>query len=89
MMTLKIIIVNYMSTHIDVFIKIIKTEDTSPSSLWETFKAYTRGHRISYASHERRMRKKNGRSNVSDLTTLLLLPQMHINRLTSITSRVQ
>lgn len=62
--------VNYMSTHIDVFIKINKTEDTSPSTLWETFKAYTRGHIISYASHERRMREKKKADLTSQISQL-------------------
>lgn len=54
-----------MSTQTDVFIEINKTEDTSPSILWETFRGYTRGHMISYASHEKRMREKG----MADITS--------------------
>ena len=62
--------VKFMSTNIDVFIKINKTEDTSPCTLWETFKAYSRGLLISYASYEKRVRERRMADLMSQISQL-------------------
>lgn len=62
--------VKFMSTNIDVFIKVNKTADTSPSILWETFKAFARGIIISYASYEKRQREKRIAELLSQISQL-------------------
>lgn len=52
---------------IDLFIETNEAPNVSPSLLWETFKVYIRGQIMSYASYERKLRKKK----ISDLMTQL------------------
>lgn len=57
--------VEMISDQIDIFLSVNKTADVSPSVLWETLKAYIRGQIISFASYERKQKKKK----LDELTT--------------------
>lgn len=55
---------DFVSTSVDSFLEINKTEGISYSLLWETLKAYLRGQIISYVSHLNKERRKQ----IQDLT---------------------
>lgn len=48
---------NHVSTNINVFLEMNRSEQVSPSLLWETLKAYIRGCIISYSTHLAKSRK--------------------------------
>ena len=49
---------NHIARSIDLFLETNRNEDTSPSTLWETLKAFLRGHIISYSAHSKKNQKK-------------------------------
>lgn len=50
--------VAFVESKIDLFVDTNKTSSVSPALLWDTFKAFIRGHIISFSSFENRQRKK-------------------------------
>lgn len=57
----------YISKQIDFFLKINTTPGVTCSTIWESLKAFLRGHIISYCSHEKRQRQKR----IVELTDLI------------------
>lgn len=50
--------INFVSEQVQLFLEIKKSEDTSPSHLWETLKAYIRG-QIIYVTNSNKERSKD------------------------------
>lgn len=50
-------LVDFLRSNIQLFFEINDTPDVSKGTLWEAFKAYLRGHIISYTTHLRKMTK--------------------------------
>ena len=49
---------NRIARSIDLFVETNKNEHTSPTTIWETLKAYLRGQIISYTAHTRKNQKR-------------------------------
>ena len=60
----------HISKQIDLFIDNNKSESTSPSLLWETFKAVMRGEIISYNAHSRKQKTKEQQDLVDAISKL-------------------
>ena len=60
----------HISKQIDFFIDNNKSESTSPSLLWETFKAVMRGEIISYNAHSRKQKTKEQQDLVDAISKL-------------------
>uniref|UniRef100_A0A3Q1EXS2 Reverse transcriptase domain-containing protein n=1 Tax=Acanthochromis polyacanthus TaxID=80966 RepID=A0A3Q1EXS2_9TELE len=79
--------VTFVTSKIDLFVATNETPSVSPSLLWETFKAFIRGHIISYSSfesRERRRKKSELMTRISQLDSLYATspsPTVYNNRL--------
>lgn len=61
---------DYISTNIDFFLEVNRSDHVSPSLLWETFKAFIRGHMVSFSAHQTKTRKARQQQLLDDIIDL-------------------